>query len=169
MTLRLDTAVLTTALLVAAACTLATEQSDLDAISGLLSEFEAALTAGDAAAYAALFTPDAVSLSPGKPDETGREAIQAAVQAQTDRASLSISMVSSREMEIANDWAYVWATYTGTTTPRSGDTPSEIISGRIVNILKRQPDGSWKIFIHIRNRSGQPDNAGPLLVHRRND
>jgi uncharacterized protein (TIGR02246 family) len=48
------------------------------------------------------------------------------------------------EVEIAGDWAFEWGTYKGTVVP-PGEPPIRE-TGKIMRILKRQSDGSWKVY-----------------------
>jgi uncharacterized protein (TIGR02246 family) len=48
------------------------------------------------------------------------------------------------EVEIAGDWAFEWGRYRGTTVRPDG--PSLRETGKIFRILKKQADGSWKVF-----------------------
>jgi ketosteroid isomerase-like protein len=48
------------------------------------------------------------------------------------------------EVEVAGDRAFEWGTYRGTVVPPGGQPIRE--TGKIVRILRRQPDGSWKVY-----------------------
>ena len=50
----------------------------------------------------------------------------------------------AEEIEVAGDWAFSRGTYTFTGTKKAGGKPIQII-GKFIHILKRQPDGSWKL------------------------
>jgi ketosteroid isomerase-like protein len=54
------------------------------------------------------------------------------------------------EVETSGDLGYFWAAYTLTATPRAGGDPTEA-RGKSIFIVKRQPDGSWKITRLIDN------------------
>ena len=55
-----------------------------------------------------------------------------------------------KEVKIIDDWAYEWGTYRGTTVPIAGGEPIKE-SGKLMRILKKQSDGSWKITRAIWN------------------
>jgi ketosteroid isomerase-like protein len=58
------------------------------------------------------------------------------------------------ELEIAGGWAFVRCTYAVTLVPKAGWQPAED-SGKLVRIVKRQSDGTWKVYLDIWN-SDQP-------------
>ncbi len=61
------------------------------------------------------------------------------------------------ETQVAGDWAYDRGNYTVTVTPKSGK-PMEA-SAKYLIIVKRQPDGSWKVYREISNSNNPPPGA----------
>jgi uncharacterized protein (TIGR02246 family) len=124
-----------------------------DAINVLRSAFEAAYSKGDAAAVANLFTDDALLLPPGTEPVAGKEGIQGFTQSMFDqfRANLSITV---RENQMFGDSGFGLGSYENTLTPKAGGGPMKL-TGRWLNIVKRQADGSLKIARHCWN-SDQP-------------
>ena len=59
------------------------------------------------------------------------------------------------EIEVGGDWAFLRGTYTLTATPKAGGERLEDV-GKHLFILKRQPDGSWKIARLIANSDQLP-------------
>jgi ketosteroid isomerase-like protein len=51
--------------------------------------------------------------------------------------------------------AFSRGTYTLSLTPKEGG-PTTHIDGKWLDILKRQTDGSWKIYIDMVNYNGPP-------------
>ncbi|MBN2409936.1 MAG: nuclear transport factor 2 family protein [Candidatus Aminicenantes bacterium] len=51
------------------------------------------------------------------------------------------------EVEIAGEWAYEWGTYRGTMVPPGAEPIRE--TGKIMRILKKQTDSSWKVYRSI--------------------
>ena len=135
-----------------------TTEADVAAINRVLDEYAAALNAGDAAAYVALLTEDAVWMPPNVPALIGKEAIRAATQTQFDQSMLAITF-SREEVMVAGDWAFIRWNGRGTQTPKAGGQPIEF-SNKGINILQRQPDGSWKMVRHIRNDDTPPSGTG---------
>ena len=62
------------------------------------------------------------------------------------------------EVEVAGDWAFYRTTYTLTATPKAGGEPIED-HGKCVVIVRREPDGSWKIARLIANSDQPPPQS----------
>ena len=96
---------------------------------------------GDAEMLAALQTEDAVVLKPESKPLIGRQARR------DDLASVfaKLDVDETRtidEIDIADDRAIVWGTYTVTLAPKDG---SQAINeaGNYIDVLHKQPDESW--------------------------
>jgi uncharacterized protein (TIGR02246 family) len=98
------------------------------------------LNAGDAAGVAALYEPEAVLAYPAGQPTTGREAIKAVYQQMADaglKFRIEIPLPTVRFENLA------------LTSTRSADN-----TGVRVQVLRRQPDGSW---LRIIDRPEVPD------------
>ena len=49
------------------------------------------------------------------------------------------------EIKVAGDYAFEWGTYRWTSRPRAGGDPVSS-SGKLLRILQRDSDGSWKMY-----------------------
>ena len=87
------------------------------------------LNAGDAAGVAALYEPDAVLAYPADRPTTGRTAIQAVYQRMVD-AGIKFGLETPLPTVVFENLAL--------TSTRSADG-----TGVRVQVLRRQPDGSW--------------------------
>ena len=63
--------------------------------------------------------------------------------------------IKVEEAAAAGDWAYAKGTYLQTITPRAGG-PTTKVDGKWLDILKRQPDGSWKLYLDCFNSNVPP-------------
>ena len=125
-------------------------QAEVEAAVGQVREaYVAAQNAGDAAALAALFTDDAVLMPPNAPAVSGKEAIQSYLSSRIDQFSFELA-ASQAEAAAAGDWAFSRGTHTVKLTRKAGGKAVED-SGKYLNTLTRQSDGSWKIARHIWN------------------
>ncbi|MDA2931041.1 DUF4440 domain-containing protein [Acidobacteria bacterium AH-259-O06] len=124
--------------------------SDLEAINGLREEYIATANAGDVDGWLATLTDDAVFMPPNEPAVTGKEAIRSwVVKSFFDPFDIQLSL-SHEEVEVAGDWAFVQGPFSYSLTPKAG---GEVIeeSGKFIDILKRQSDGSFKYARAIWN------------------
>ena len=130
-----------------------TDAEDVAAIRSSFSAYVAAFNTGEANALPAFFTDDAIWLPPNAPAIVGREAIRSFVQNNNEQFTEELT-AEVVEADVAGDWAFLRMTYGATMTPKTGGESMEL-SGKWVNIWRRQPDGSWKIYREIWN-TNQP-------------
>lgn len=137
------------------------EMMDMAAIAegmdALEAAFVAAYDAGDAAGVAALFAEDAMqspALSPAL-DRAGIEAMYTAQFAD----ELSWALTVQREDYVASgDMVVAWGTFEVTATPEGADPI--MANGRYGTVVKKQADGSWKIYRHMFNWETPPPGFG---------
>ena len=122
---------------------------DVAAIKTLLGRHASALSAGDAAALTALFADDGVMMPPERGAMAGKEAIRWGVRIAFGLFTAKITG-ESLEVEVAGDWAFARRIYSMTLTAKTGGEQMETVANWL-DILKRQPDGSWKIHREMLN------------------
>jgi uncharacterized protein (TIGR02246 family) len=123
-------------------------------INELRAKFQEAYNAGDAAAVAALYTDDAVSLPDHHPAAQGKPAIQQYLQ-ETFAQYAATMAITPADTEISGNLAHEHGTYTIKVTPKAGgETVTD--DGKYVVILKRGADGAWKIHHDIDNSNRMP-------------
>lgn len=125
-------------------------------IERVRSDWIAAAERDDAATVAAMYVEDAVMVGTGSPPARGRQAIQAAL-AQEFPTSRNLS-VESHDLTVSGDLAYDYGEFSVQVTPPGGRARTE--SGHYVVVLKRQPDGSWKIVRHLSTMPSVPAATG---------
>ncbi len=107
-------------------------------------QFAAAFNRGDLAALAALHTEDVLELPPNASAVNGRQGVESTAKELYDAGWKNMSL-SSVQIGSDGDLAYNTGTF-------SVDTPTgEGVTGKFVDIYKRQADGSWKIHVTISN------------------
>jgi len=108
---------------------------DEAAIRGVHDHFTAALLRQDFDAIAALYADDAVLLPPNEPAVHGRAAIRVwtAAVPRVTRAVLNVDDLDGR-----GDLAYMRGTFSMTLEPDGA--PAFSVTGKYVEILKKQPD-----------------------------
>jgi uncharacterized protein (TIGR02246 family) len=112
------------------------------------SAFMAAANAGDADAVAAVYADDATLLAPNLPPQKGRDAIKAFWGGFLDAYTVRFE-VASDTIEGRGDLAYNRGHYRFTAVPKAKGVPGVADEGKYVEVLKKQPDGSWKYVIDM--------------------
>jgi uncharacterized protein (TIGR02246 family) len=128
---------------------------DSAGIAAADSAFQAAANAGDAAGIAAVYATDASFLPPNLPVQRGRTAIRAfwagLLNAYTVKFEMASDMIEGR-----GDLAYNMGHYRFTAVPKEKNAPGIADEGKFVEILKRQPDGTWSYAVDIYNSNLAP-------------
>ena len=145
----------------------ASTEADVEAIHRVREAHDPAVNAGDLDAWLAVFAEDAVSMPPNEPPVVGKEAIRSLGQGVFEHFNFEETM-SSAEVMAAGDWGFDRGTYTLTPTPVAGGEPAEgaqpeimrelnyAQDGKYLWILRRQPDGSWKIACDMWSSNSPP-------------
>lgn len=104
--------------------------------------------ARDIEAKMRLFTSDAVIMAPGEPDAIGQQAVRAWHEKEWKGTKYQCSG-SVDEVQIFGDWGIARGRFSGTLTPANG--APRPASGKFLNVVRRQTDGSWRIARAIWN------------------
>jgi len=93
-----------------------------------------------------LWTEDGVLILPNQEPVKGIEAIRKMMDGQRKESknySITEYVHNFKEVKVIGEWAFEWGTYRGTMVPKNGGDPVTE-TGKLMRILKKQPDGSWK-------------------------
>ena len=126
-----------------------TAARDKAAIAAMSDARAKAFAAGDAAGIGRHFTEDACLMAPGVPTRRGRAAVQAYYQAIFDEYRTGLTS-GYDEVKVSGDLAYGRGFATVTLVPKVGGVP-QTSTAKYINILQRQPDGTWKTTHDIWN------------------
>jgi uncharacterized protein (TIGR02246 family) len=126
---------------------------DVRAIEQLAADWRSAWLTGDTDALLSLYADQPVLMPQGQPAVMGKEAIRSLYQSVLKEYEFR-SEGKVMEVEASGDWGYFWSTYTLTATPKAGGKPLTS-AGKTVFIVKRQPNGAWKIARLIDNSDGE--------------
>jgi len=129
--------------------------ADIAAIRASDSAFVSAMGAGDAAGVAAIYVPDAHLLPPDAAPIEGREAIQQFFAGFLGAYHVT-AVVSSDEIEGRGDLAFARGHYTLDGTPKAAGTPPLREEGKFLEILRRQPDGTWRLAADMWSPNSPP-------------
>lgn len=129
--------------------------ADQEGIRAADMAFVAAANAGNLDGVVAVYAEDASLLPPNAPPQKGREAIRkfwgGVLGAYTVRFEVGGDSIDGR-----GDLAYSLGHYTLKATPKKKGPPAIDEEGKFVEILKRQPDGSWKYVIDMYSSNSPP-------------
>lgn len=116
----------------------------------------AAIQSGDINKYLSLLTENAVLLPQNVPTKTGPE-LRQWLQEFLERVSIEFLQFAHGETVIRDDLACHEYTCSWRATPKSGGQPA-VFSFKGLHVLRRQPNGDWKISRNIWNTN--PDVGG---------
>jgi len=123
-------------------------ENDLRAIEAINQREMQFALAGDSAMMMSQWTDDFVLLPPAGPIMRGRRAIAEAFRGVENRVEVVEGVLDFEEVKVLGDHAYQWGTYHQSVRPRAGGETVRS-SGKLMRILQRQSDGSWKIYRSI--------------------
>ena len=125
----------------------ALSDEDVAAIKTAYDAYGQTIVSKDWAALIAMYTEDAVIMPPNMPLIQGREAIQAWNEASPPITAFNLTCV---EIDGRSNLAYVRGVYTLTMEPEGVPEPIQD-TGKFLEILQKQADGSWLIAVDIFN------------------
>ena len=126
--------------------------ADVAQLYGLWNEYAAAANEGDLERWIALWIDDGIQLPPGAPCRIGKAEIRQGMQPLFDRFDTRKMIIQPEEVRILGDRAYSHGTYEFEMAPKEGGETMRH-SGKFLDILEKQVDGSWKIAIDCHNYS----------------
>ena len=128
--------------------------SDLEAIDEVRVAHVAALNAGDAQAWVAQFTDDAVQMPPNAPENVGRSKIASWSRAFLDQFRVHFALAVD-EVRVLGEWAFERGSYSISLTSKAGGQPMQDI-GKYLTIYQRKPGGAWRMARDIWNSNNPP-------------
>ena len=124
------------------------------AVDAVRRDFNAAFNANDAAAIGRLFDAEGMLLPPGMPAVAGAEKITARYVGHFAKMRSQFELKPG-DIRICEGWAFLDAEFARTDAPKAGGTPASV-EGRYLMVLRKQADGSWRIFRDIWNEAARP-------------
>jgi uncharacterized protein (TIGR02246 family) len=129
-------------------------EQDNIAIDKVRLDFNAAFNEGNAEAIGRLIDRDGIWMPPGEPAIFGKSNIAA-------RYTKFFAKVRSKfelkpgEIQLCGDWAFMSSAFERVDTPKTGGAVKGA-TGHYLFVLKKQPDGTWKIARDIWNDFVKP-------------
>jgi len=124
--------------------------ADVAQVYELWNEYATAANDGDMERWISLWIDDGIQMPPGVPRRVGKEEIRREMQPLFDHFNMSKMIIQTEEVRILGDRAYSHGTYECEMTPKEGGE-TRSYSGKFLDILEKQVDGSWKIAIDCHN------------------
>jgi uncharacterized protein (TIGR02246 family) len=124
---------------------LSSVENDLRAIEAITQRDLQAALAGDTAMMMSQWTDDIVLLPPAGPIVRGRSASAEVLLGAASAFEVVEWVFDVQEVKVLGDHAVQWGTYHGSLRPRAGGEAVRS-SGKLMRILQRQSDGSWKMY-----------------------
>ena len=108
---------------------------------------------------AKLWDSEAVRIQPGRAAEVGKPEIYAndkRWESKADRPKTLCYKSEIKDVQIAGDWAFEWGyfSYNDSSNPKP-------MRGKVLRVMKRQPDGSWK-FARVIVFNEDKESAAPM-------
>lgn len=124
-------------------------EKDKELITAVSAARAKAFNEGNAAGIAIHFTEDAKLMAPGKPAGVGKAAVQQYYQSIFDVYHTKLES-HYEEVEVSGDMAYGRGFAKVVLFPKAGGD-SLVSTAKYLNILEKQPDGTWKTTHDIWN------------------
>jgi ketosteroid isomerase-like protein len=121
-------------------------EQQMSGIEKLHQQDVAATLSGDANKLAELWTDDAVRLEPGGPAEIGKQLIHSEdAKGRSEHPHLKILTYAPeiKDVQIVDGWAFEWG-YFNSSYKESPNSEVKRLRGKLLRVLRKQSDGSWK-------------------------
>jgi uncharacterized protein (TIGR02246 family) len=129
-------------------------EADIAAINDLYKQATLACSNGDVELYLSLFTEDAVAMATEVPALIGKEQLRPAIEGLFGMFDLKLPYTMDK-VEVPGDWAFARSSFQYSMTLKEGGKTTTR-AGKELDILKRQADGSWKIYIESWSYDAPP-------------
>jgi len=133
--------------------------ADLEAFKAVVEDtwdkYSIAMNAENPDLWISLWDENGIQMPPGTPAVVGKPAIEKGIHESYQALDWEEFIIYLEEVKVAGDWGYARGTYSASITPRAGGETA-FLDGKYLTILKRQPDGSWKIYRDCFNSDVPP-------------
>ena len=128
----------------------ASAAEDIEAIRALQAQWNAAVEGSSVDGYMAVLDPEIELLPTDAPPIHGKEGYASMLEGVFATDTFEIEVKDSGTVEVAGDWAWARYDYVIHRTPIGGDVTFSS-ERKFLDIMRRQPDGSWGVYRHIWN------------------
>jgi len=131
------------------------KQADITPIKELYDQYCSYANAGDLDNFLSIWDDNATRMEPDNPSFIGKDNVKKFFEPSFGAFNINVAIYGEIETQISGDMAFSRGTYILSLTPKEGG-PKTTIDGKWLDILKRQADGSWKIYIDMVNFNASP-------------
>jgi ketosteroid isomerase-like protein len=134
---------------------------DKIAIERLHQQDVEATLSGKADDLAKLWDSEAVRIEAGRPAEISKAVIYSndkRSEAKSDGKRILCYKPEVQDLQIAGDWAFEWGYFSYKASANAQPVTGR---GKVLRVLKRQPDGSWK-FARVMVLTEKLESAAPV-------
>jgi uncharacterized protein (TIGR02246 family) len=132
-----------------------TQANDEAAIRSVMSSYEGALNASDAAAVMPLYTEDGVFMPPYRQSAVGKAAVREAYDAVFNAITLNVRFTIAELVVMSSEWAFVRTNSAGTNKiNRTGAVSPE--GNQELFIFNKGDDGKWRIARYSFSSTNPP-------------
>lgn len=129
-------------------------ETDLRAIDAVREAHVAALNAGDAKAWTALFADDGVQMPPNTPANTGKAKIAAWSEGLLGQFRVQFAL-AVEEIRVLGDWALERGAYSIGLNGKAGGPAMKDV-GKYITVYQRRPAVGWRMARDIWNSDNPP-------------
>jgi len=129
-------------------------QSDVAAINKIWELYTEGVNRGDVDLWISLWDEKGIQMPPDTPANVGRAQIRSVVAGRFAQLNIQIA-ITNEETWVAGNFAISRGTFTRSVTPKAGGNTA-FFDGKSLTVLRKQADGSWKIFRDIFNSNVPP-------------
>ncbi len=129
-------------------------EDDILAIQKLIEEWSLAAEAGNLEKIMDMYIDDIVRFPPDAPVVKGKKAVEEMYRSGFELFTVEAEwpVEGTEEIIVADGWAFHMSEYIEWFTPKAGGDKIEE-EGKVIVILQKQTDGSWKFAREIWNRN----------------
>jgi ketosteroid isomerase-like protein len=117
-------------------------EADVEAIRDIWRIYSGARVAGDADVWLSLWDEEGIQMPPGAPARS-KDVLDEVIPKAFAAGGVSSMNIYPEEINVAGGWAYTRGTYD---SERLVEGKAVRVDGKFLTILKRQPDGTWRIY-----------------------
>ncbi len=129
-------------------------EADIAAINEIWNQYSLAINSADFDLWISLWEDDGVQMPPDAPAVFGKEQIRVVNESKFEPFNVNMA-IKNDEVLIDGGLAFSRGIYTAALTPKAGGETINLI-GKYLTILKKQTDGSWKIYRDCFNSDVPP-------------